>query len=166
MSVPTISSTQAKQDLLLVQYPIVFEKVLEEIASGNTLKSALSNDLREFVSGAFLRWINKNPERKQRYLDAKELRTETWAGEIIEISDALDSMEDVNRSKLRIDSRKWLMSADNRKHYGDSTKIDMTATVETKLAPDTLKSEILEMVRQAKQATPLALIPRTNVTDV
>jgi hypothetical protein len=116
---PALTREQVLQNLQSVQYNIVFERVLENIAAGNTLKSVLKNDLREIEYGAFLRWVNKDPDRRRRYQDAKELRTETWAGEIIEIADAADSLEDVNRSKLRIDSRKWLMGADYQRVYGD-----------------------------------------------
>jgi hypothetical protein len=51
------------------------------------------------------------------------------AGEIIEIADADDSLEDVNRSKLKIDTRKWLMGAHNRKKYGATTSIEMTGGI-------------------------------------
>ena len=37
--------------------------------------------------------------------------------------------ETVNRDKLRIDTRKWLMSAHNRKRYGESKQIEMTGTI-------------------------------------
>ena len=118
--VPALTHEQAIEQLKLVQYPIIFEKVLENIAAGRSLRNILACDLREFEYGDFMRWIKKDPDRHLRYKDAKELRTETWAGEIIDIADAENNpLEDVNRSKLRIDSRKYLMAADNQRVYGD-----------------------------------------------
>jgi len=116
---------KAQTDLMLTQYEIVFMRVIEQIAAGRTFQSVIRDDFREFEHGAFLRWIKRDPERHQMYKEAKELRTETWANEIIEIADADDSMEDVARSKLRIDTRRWLMGTDNRKQYGEVKTIDV-----------------------------------------
>jgi hypothetical protein len=67
--------------------------------------------------------------RYERYKEAKELRTEWWAGRIIEIAEAEDSIEDVARSKLKIDTYKWLMGADNRKQYGESKQIEVNQSI-------------------------------------
>ena len=124
---PPLSPTvlKAQTDLMLTQYEIVFMRVIEQIAAGRTFQSVIRDDFREFEHGAFLRWIKRDPERHQLYKEAKELRTETWANEIIEIADADDSIEDVARSKLRIDTRRWLMGTDNRKQYGEVKTIDV-----------------------------------------
>ena len=121
--------SKTHKELLLVQYEAFFMRILELIPQGKTLRTIIDEDMREFEYGAFLRWINKDPTRKALYNDAKELRTETWAGEIIEIADGLDSAEDVKRSALRIDTRKWLMGADFRKQYGASTQIEIGGTI-------------------------------------
>lgn len=120
---------KAQTDLMLTQYEIVFMRALEQIAAGRTFQSVVNQDFREFEYGAFLRWIKKDPIRHQLYKEAKELRTETWANEMIAIADADDSMEDVARSKLRIDTRKWLMGADNRKQYGEIKTIDVGGSI-------------------------------------
>jgi hypothetical protein len=118
--VPALTHEQALLELKLVQYPIVFERILEGIAGGGNLNTLLAEDIREFERGAFLRWMNKDSERRLRFKDAKQLRAEVFAGEIIEIADAVDNpLEDVARSKLRIDSRKYVMGADYNEVYGD-----------------------------------------------
>ena len=128
---PTLSpaTVKAQQALLITQYEIVFQRALEQIAGGKTFQAVINDDFREFEHGAFLRWIKKDPLRNQLYKEAKELRTETWANEMIAIADADDSLEDVNRSKLRIDTRKWLMGADNRKQYGEVKTIDVGGSI-------------------------------------
>jgi hypothetical protein len=143
----TIPATQSKtqKELLHLQYESFFMRVIELIPQGKTLKSIIEQDMREFEYGSFLRWINKDPHRKALYSDAKELRTETWAGEIIEIADALDSVEDVNRSKLRIDSRKWLMGADFRKQYGASTQIEIGGAISILTALDAANARVISM---------------------
>jgi hypothetical protein len=159
-----LNPEKEKRALVLVQYPILFETVLEKIAAGMTMKSALDNDLRQFEQSDFMKWIKADKNRRAQYEAAEELRTEVWAGEIIGISDATDSMEDVNRSKLRIDTRKWLMSAHNRKKYGESTKIDMTAVVETRKSESDIKSEILGLLKQVNNSG--AYLPKGDVIDV
>lgn len=123
------ATVKAQKNLLITQYEIVFQRMLEQIAGGKTFQAVINDDFREFEHGAFLRWIKKDPLRNQLYKEAKELRTETWANEMIEIADANDSLEDVNRSKLRIDTRKWLMGADNRKQYGEVKTIDVAGSI-------------------------------------
>ena len=81
-----------------------------------------------------MRWVKRDPIRHERFKEAQEMRTEFMAGELLEIADGVDSMdpsasETVNRDKLRIDTRKWLMGAHNRKRYGESKQIEMTGTV-------------------------------------
>jgi hypothetical protein len=115
--------------LTLVQYEQVFMRAIDSIAHGNSLSQILRDDQREIDYNDFYRWIKKDPTRKQLFDEAQEMRTEFMAGEIIEIADADDSLEDVNRSKLKIDTRKWLMGAHNRKKYGATTNIEMTGGI-------------------------------------
>ena len=136
---------KAQTDLMLTQYEIVFMRVIEQIAAGRTFQSVIKDDFREFEHGAFLRWIKRDPERHQLYKEAKELRTETWANEIIEIADADDSIEDVARSKLRIDTRRWLMGTDNRKQYGEVKTIDVGGQISIIGALSAADSRVIEM---------------------
>ena len=115
--------------LVLVQYEQVFMRAIDSIAHGKSLSQVLRDDQRDIDYNDFYRWIKKDPARKSLFDEAQELRTEFMAGEIIEIADADDSLEDVNRSKLKIDTRKWLMGAHNKKKYGATTSIEMTGGI-------------------------------------
>jgi hypothetical protein len=115
--------------LVLVQYEQVFMRAIDSIAHGKSLSQVLRDDQRDIDYNDFYRWIKKDPTRKSLFDEAQELRTEFMAGEIIEIADADDSLEDVNRSKLKIDTRKWLMGAHNKKKYGATTSIEMTGGI-------------------------------------
>lgn len=114
--------------LVLFQYEQVFMMAIDSIAHGKSLSQVLRDDQRDIDYNDFYRWIKKDPARKQLFDEAQELRTEFMAGEIIEIADADDSLEDVNRSKLKIDTRKWLMGAHNKK-YKTSTTVEMTGGI-------------------------------------
>jgi hypothetical protein len=130
----------------------MFVTVLEEVAGGKTINQILASDFRGFKAGAFLRWVDRDPERVSLLDTAKRLRTEYWAGESIEIADAEDTTEDVQRSRLRIDTRWKLMGADNRKRYGDVKTIDVGGSV--------------SILRAQTNAAEMRLIDLADVTDV
>lgn len=89
----------------------------------------------------FYRWLLKSEEFRQQYAHAKEAQAERFAEELIEIADdaSNDWMErldkdavpigwmlnadHVQRSRLRVDARKWLMGKMKPKKYGDSTTL-------------------------------------------
>ena len=115
--------------LALAQYEFIFMRVIDSIAHGNSLSQILRDDQRDIDYNDFYRWIKKNPERNQLFTEAQEMRTEFMAGEIIEIADADDSLEDVQRSRLKIDTRKWLMGAHNRKKYGEIKTVELGGSI-------------------------------------
>lgn len=129
--------------LTLVQYEQVFMRAIDSIAHGMSLSQVLKNDQRDIDYNDFYRWIKRDPQRKQLFDEAQELRTEFMAGEIIEIADADDSLEDVNRSKLKIDTRKWLMGAHNKK-YKTTTNIEMTGGISITEALAAAQSRIID----------------------
>ncbi len=142
----TSHQQQVKHELVQTQFESMFIRVLEEMASGKTLTQVLNDDFRGFKAGAFLKWVKRDPERHNLYKEAKELRTEHWASEIIEISDAEDSVEDVQRSRLRIDARKWLMGADNRKQYGETKTIDVGGSISIIGALEAANSRVVNLI--------------------
>ncbi len=117
------------RELLLAQYENIFMRVITEVAKGLPLHLILKNDSRAIDYNDFYRWIKKDPQRYSLFQEAQELRTEFHAGEIIQIADAEDSAEDVNRSKLRIETRKWLMGVHNKKRYGETKQIELNTSI-------------------------------------
>jgi hypothetical protein len=134
------------RELMLVQFESMFERVLTEITRGQTLKSIISNDARNIDYDAFWQWIKKDPRRVQRYKEAKELRTEWWAGRMIEIAEGGDTTEDVQRSKLQIDTYKWLMQADNRKTYGESRQVELSTSISITAALEQANARMLNVI--------------------
>jgi len=132
------------RELVLVQYESVFPRILEKMYGGSTLQAAIGDDFREIDSGAFLRWIKKDPQRQVLYKEAKEIRTEAWAGKIIEHAIAENTTEDVQRSTLIVNTYKWLMASDNRKAYGESKQIDFGGTISITSALAAAKTRVIE----------------------
>jgi hypothetical protein len=87
----------------------------------------------------WLRDEQRFPEFREQYALARESQPEYWADEILDIADdasndwmeretrdgrieAHVNYEHIQRSKLRVDTRKWLMSKLAPKKYGDRTQ--------------------------------------------
>lgn len=117
-----------------VEYEQIFERVIEDIYRGRSLQSLIQDDHRIISYEDFLRWVKRDPQRHERFKEAQEMRTEFLAGEILEIADGVEavdpsSSDTVNRDKLRIDTRKWLMGAHNKKRYGETKQIELGGTI-------------------------------------
>lgn len=125
---PAEPSQAPKKELLEKQFEIFFETILDKISRGINLKEILRDDQRDFDYTQLLRWIHKDPVRKSRYYEAQEIGSEMIAAEILEIADG-DGLEDVQRSKLRIDSRQFLIKTWNRKRYGDVKTLEVNQNI-------------------------------------
>jgi len=85
------------------------------------------------------RWLACNEDFRNQYAQARELQQELLYDELFEIAD--DSKEDyteingemrlnsehVQRSRLRIDTRKWVMERMASRKYGVKQQIDHTS---------------------------------------
>lgn len=114
------------------------EAICERIASGESLRKICeSEDMPN--KRTVLRWLAKNPEFQAIYAQAREDQADFYADQIIEIADDrskdyivggpnMDDMvldtEHVQRSKLRIDSRKWIAAHLKPRKYGDQLKVE------------------------------------------
>lgn len=115
------------------------DKVCERIAEGYSMRTVCAPDDMPAISTVF-RWFREHPEFREQYARATEERTEAMSEDILDIADdgsndlmtiqkgkeeyEVENKEVTNRSRLRVDTRKWLMSKMKPKKYGD--KIDMT----------------------------------------
>lgn len=113
----------------------IFDEVCIRVENGEAIRDILK-DKNLPSSSTFYDWLENDTEKSKRYARAKELWAESQAAEILRIADdstndtiytekgEIENKEWVNRSKLRVDTRKWLMSKMYPKKYGD--KIDLT----------------------------------------
>lgn len=148
---PRLSSTPEGKALMLVQFEMVLPHVLEQVCAGVTVNNAILG-LRPMVVidlGAFLRWLKKNPTYYSMYQEAREVRTEVWTGKMIEHAAGLDekglpSANDVSRDKLAVETYKWLVSAQNRKEYGETKQIEITQSISITAALSAGRSRVIE----------------------
>lgn len=134
-------------------------KYRESIAKGICLRLMLGQSLRAICrldkypsKVTVLTWLQKYPQFLTQYTKARELQQELLYDELFEIAD--DSSNDyietengerlnsehVNRSRLRIDTRKWVMERMAPKKYSTQTKVDHTSS-DGSMSPDGMTSE-------------------------
>ena len=79
--------------------------LLEKIASGLTM-AGLARELN--ISNLSLyHWIRKDPDREERFKQARAIAADQWADECLDIADASDNTS-ANADRLKIETRKWL----------------------------------------------------------
>ena len=141
--------TKAAKELLHIEYEQIFERVIEDVYRGRSLQSLIQDDFRLISYEDFLRWVKRDPTRHERFKEAQEMRTEFLAGEILEIADGVEAVDPasndtVNRDKLRIDTRKWLMSAHNKKRYGEVKQVELGGTISITEALAAAQARVIE----------------------
>ena len=118
----------------------IADRICEQLAMGESLRTACKGDDMPSVATVF-NWFRTYPEFLEQYARAKQESADAMAEEILDIADdgSNDWMkvnygetefwktngEALQRSRLRVDTRKWLMSKMKPKKYGE--KIDMTS---------------------------------------
>lgn len=117
---PTTKS-QSVKELELKVYESLFETTLDKVAEGMNIKTILNLDGRTIEKGRFIRWIMKDDQRRTRYYAAQQTGAELIFEEMIDIADGSDTLEDVQRSKLRIDTRKWVLGIHDKKRFGEKS---------------------------------------------
>lgn len=117
----------------------VADAICARLAEGESLRSVCRDESMPCVKTVF-NWMRTFPEFLQQYARAKEESADALTDEMLEIADdgrndwmerhGEDSVgwvangEHIQRSRVRIDTRKWLASKLKPKRYGD--KVDMT----------------------------------------
>lgn len=110
-------------------------RVCELISHGSSLRQAAVECGTTLPT--FLRWVRQHEWLADHYARAREECLQYWADEILEIADdgRNDTYTDeegnervnhdhIQRSRLRVDSRKWILSKLQPKVYGDKLAVE------------------------------------------
>ena len=113
----------------------IFNYVCSEIKKERSLRNVLKDDGMPSTS-TFYEWLDNDDVKSKQYARATSVRADIIFDDILSIADENtndtyindNGIEVVNndviqRSRLRIDSRKWVLSKLNPKKYGDKTDI-------------------------------------------
>lgn len=115
-------------------------RICQELALGYSMRTVCKNDWAPAMATIFS-WLRDIKEFSEQYEKAKQEATDAMAEDILDIADdgtndyvekevngktvEVVNSEHIQRSRLRVDTRKWLMSKMKPKRYGD--KMDVTS---------------------------------------
>ena len=116
------------------------DAVCFQIAHGHSLRTVCADEKLPGMTTIF-KWLREREDFAKQYARATEERTEAMAEDILDIADdgsndlmtiqkgnveyEVENKEVTNRSRLRVDTRKWLMAKMKPKKYGE--KLDLTS---------------------------------------
>lgn len=111
-----------------------WQTILDDLSTGDPLTTILEDRLGMTSKAQYsrvLRWIFADETRKAEYIQAREIGTEIIADDSLKIADGVDNpIEDVQRSTLRVNQRRWLMSKWNKDRYGDHKQVENTVVID------------------------------------
>ena len=113
----------------------IFDSICELIINGKSLRTALKEN-NNISAQTFFIWLREDDDKSKQYTRATTERDELMFEDMFDIADDSTSdyietdsgkvfnSEHLQRSKLRVDTRKWALSKIMPKKYGD--KLDLT----------------------------------------
>ncbi len=109
--------------------------IIEDLEKGDSLRKSLKQNT--ISSRTFFEWLDSDDEKQKQYARATKLRAASIFEDILIIADnqEADVYEDedgkeftnhnvIQRARLRVDSRKWMLSKLEPKKYGDKLETD------------------------------------------
>lgn len=138
------------------------DEVCERIAEGEALNTICADSHLPSVTTIF-KWLAAYPEFANSYASAREAQAELFAEQIMAISDdgsadytlkSIDGsyevkvdQENIQRSRLKVDTRKWIASKLKPKVYGDRQQLDINGTLTiSEASEEDLMAELMELV--------------------
>lgn len=145
-------------------------KICELITEGKSLRTI--EKIRGMpTAGCIIRWLGRHPAFEQQYAQARKASTDALFEEILDICDngSNDWMEQnatgegrkiwkvngehIQRSKLRVDTRKWALSKLQPKKYGEKVTTEHTGNVRlTDLSESELDRKIEQLERDIERS--------------
>lgn len=124
------------------------DEICSRIALGESLRSICRDDAMPHIA-TVQRWLSASNEFREQYAHAREMQADSMFDEMLEIADDgsndwMDSNRDggdrlvdheyISRSKLRVDTRKWMLARMSPKKYGDATSVKLSGDAQNPLA--------------------------------
>jgi len=126
-------------------YTIEISNVIcERIANGESLKAICEDEGMPSKSSVF-KWLSERDEFSERYARAREAQADALFDEILSIADDgqndwmerrgeddagwVANGENIRRSQLRIDARKWMAGKLRPKKYGEKLDVDLNGKI-------------------------------------
>lgn len=138
-----------KKEDVKIDKDYIFSLIITSIENGLSFRKALKSLEKHSLtmsSRTFFQMIESDEEKVKQYARACEARADAIFEEILDIADCEDediigpddgeprvNHDVIQRDRLRVDARKWILAKMNPKKYGD--KIDHTSNGETISTP-------------------------------
>ena len=107
----------------------VADEICRRLSLGETLRQICKTEGMPSHTTVW-RWtegqLDAPPEFANQYTRARIEGYDAMAEQSVLIADGAEGSEDVNRDRLRVDTRKWLLSKMLPKKYGDMTRFQHT----------------------------------------
>lgn len=125
------------------------DRICEQLMDGKSLRAICESGGLPTRKTVF-NWLNTRPVFMEQYNRAREIQYDSWADEIKEIADApligektttkgekteKTIGDNVERSKLKVDARKWLLARLAHNRFGDRITQEVTGANGTPLIP-------------------------------
>ncbi len=126
----------------------IADKVCKAFANSDKgLRKTLEADPELPAFGTVKDWVAKHSSFSDKFAQAKRQQLENMAEDIVDLADRDDL--DPNDKRLRVDTRKWLLTKLMHRTYGD--KLDVTSGGE-KLAvpPHQIDARVQSIIMQAR----------------
>lgn len=108
----------------------IASKICARLAAGEALRAICAEKGMPALA-TVCAWAAEDREGfSNRYARALEARGWLWAEEMVGIADSLEDGADTNRDRLRVDTRKWLLSKLLSKRFGDKVTAEHTGGIE------------------------------------
>ncbi|KAB8312934.1 ubiquitin carboxyl-hydrolase [Erwinia endophytica] len=105
--------------------PEVADDICSLLADGESLRKVCERPGMPNKTKVF-RWLREHEDFRDQYAKATSIREDAIFEELVEISDdATEESAAVAKARLRIDTRKWVLSRMNPKKYGDKLSQDI-----------------------------------------
>jgi len=142
----------------------VFQLILKDIeVFGYSLRKSLSNGLNMPSSSTFYEWLESDEEKSKQYARACKIREEIKYEEILEIADNDDGVYidefgnkridngHIQKKRLQIDARKWQLSKENPKKYGDKIQQEHSGEIKGLDLSSLSTQELIERAKAIKK---------------
>ncbi len=155
--------------------------VCARIAAGDSLKEICA-DPEMPNQGVFYQWRADNKNLRDIYRVAREAQMDTWADDIVAISDDASGdyvdrvgkhgetervvdPESTRRAQIRIDTRKWLMARLGSRTYGEKVDVAISGELNVStLSDDELEARTLARLADLGVEVPSKLLLRPHTT--
>ena len=124
----------------------IFNEVIKQIEAGKSVRQIFRDNDFCVSRSVFCQWLRDNEDKANQYARATSIRADIIFDEMfdiaddgtndyinVDIGDGIEvqklNTEHIQRSRLRIDTRKWALSKMNPKKFGDKLDVGLSGEV-------------------------------------